>query len=238
VLRWSRLSEFRGGVAQLWAFGYWVSQRDGESHIQPVENQGLRTSIMNLVSKDYNVFPITRMWASLETSGLERFQLMQAGNNWRLQGTMLRVHASQAIEARYLIECNSSWETVKAEIEVHTQTETRTLLLENRNGSWAVNGEATSDFDGCKDVDLGWTPSTNTLPIRRLDLVASNKRGLTDAVWISFPELSLERLPQSYEPLGNRTYRFESGAGGFTAEITVDQHGIVHEYKGHWKRVF
>jgi hypothetical protein len=177
------------------------------------------------------------MWSSLDTCGLERFQLIPAGGNWRLQGTMLRIHAGAAIEARYVMECDSKWHTVKAEIEVHADTETRTLLLENQRGSWALNGRATAELDGCIDVDLSWTPSTNTLPIRRLTLGSGEKSGPIDAVWVSVPDLSIERLRQSYERLSNSAYRYKGGANDFAAEITVDQHGIVHEYEGYWKRV-
>jgi uncharacterized protein len=192
---------------------------------------------MNVVSDNYGLYPITRMWAPVDTAGLERFQLSPAGENWKLQGTMLRVDGGQAIEAKYRVKCDSHWHTVEVEIEVYAQTETRALLLENRAGLWVLNGERITGLDDCVDVDLGWTPSTNTLPIRRLDLASGKKKAAIDAIWISFPDLSLERLRQSYEPLGNGTYRYESGLNGFTADITVDHHGIVHDYKGHWKRV-
>jgi hypothetical protein len=87
------------------------------------------------------------------------------------------------------------------------------------------------------DVDLGWTPSTNTLPIRRLHLARSDIRQPADAVWVRFPDLALERLQQLYEPTGDKTYRYTTAPGSLVAQITVDQFGIVDEYSGYWKRI-
>ena len=37
-------------------------------------------------------------------------------------------------------------------------------------GSWTIDGQAARSLKGCSDIDLGCSPSTNTLPIRRLGL--------------------------------------------------------------------
>lgn len=39
------------------------------------------------------------------------------------------------------------------------------------DAGWAtrtVNSRPRPDLDGCIDVDLGWTPATNDLPLRRI----------------------------------------------------------------------
>jgi uncharacterized protein len=177
------------------------------------------------------------MWASVDATGLERFQLAHTAEAWLLRGTILRVHAGHAMEVRYRITCNSCWQTINARVDLHVGSESRTLILENLEGSWTANGDEVNQFDGCRDVDLGWTPSTNTLAIRRLDLARRNGREAVDAAWIRFPDLTLERLDQVYEFLGDRTYRYMSRGGTFKAEIVVDESGVVDEYKGYWKRV-
>src|SRR5205814_2718699 len=53
---------------------------------------------------------------------------------------------------------------------------------------------------GCLDVDLGITPSTNTLPIRRLGLAVGQAKEVR-AAWIVFPELEVRLLTQTYTRL-------------------------------------
>jgi hypothetical protein len=89
---------------------------------------------------------------------------------------------------------------------------------------------------GLTDVDLGITPATNTLPIRRLDPAIGESVAVT-AAWVRFPELTVESLPQTYTRLAERRYRYESAGGAFVAAIEVDDLGLVIAYEGGWRRV-
>jgi hypothetical protein len=74
------------------------------------------------------------------------------------------------------------------------------------------------------------------LPIRRLDPAIGEAVALT-AVWVRFPELTIEPLPQRYIRLAERRYRYESAGGAFVAEIEVDDLGLVTTYEGGWRRI-
>ena len=89
-------------------------------------------------------------------------------------------------------------------------------------------------FSDCVDVDLGFTPATNTLPIRRLRLAVGGKREIAVA-WLRWPELRLERALQRYERLAEDRYRYSSN--GFSAELVVDEHGLVVDYEGLWRAI-
>jgi hypothetical protein len=89
---------------------------------------------------------------------------------------------------------------------------------------------------GCLDVDLAFTPATNILPLRRLGLAVGESREVT-AAWIRFPDLSVEPLPQRYTRLDERRVRYESRGGAFTAELEVDELGLVVRYPPLWERV-
>ncbi|HEV3459606.1 MAG TPA: putative glycolipid-binding domain-containing protein [Thermoanaerobaculia bacterium] len=89
---------------------------------------------------------------------------------------------------------------------------------------------------GCLDVDLAFTPSTNILPLRRLGLAAGESREVT-AAWLRFPELTVEPLPQRYTRLDERRVLYESRGGAFTAELEVDELGLVVRYPPLWERV-
>jgi hypothetical protein len=85
-------------------------------------------------------------------------------------------------------------------------------------------------------VDLGFTPATNTLPIRRLNLEIGAQREIT-AAWVKFPELTVQPLRQRYTRLSARLYRYESVGTDFRAEIEVDEEGLVVLYAGGWERI-
>ena len=173
----------------------------------------------------------------LQGPGLERFELLQDAERWVLRGTILHLDDNRPLEVRYSIECDSGWHTVNAGIAVRDGNRERSLRIENDGGRWIANGDPQRQVDGCIDIDLGWSPSTNTLPIRRLNLKNGTTSGPLIAAWVKFPELVLEPLPQDYQRVAERAYRYSSRGGTFAANLTVDEHGLVEEYEGFWKRV-
>jgi hypothetical protein len=111
----------------------------------------------------------------------------------------------------------------------------QTLSLQPRSdGRWFLNGQPVDGVDGCIDIDLGITPATNTLPIRRLNLAIGQSADVV-ATWVRFPSLAVEPLSQRYTRLSRDRYRYESDTG-FTTELEVDDDGIVTTYEGGWER--
>ena len=84
-------------------------------------------------------------------------------------------------------------------------------------------------MEGCVDVDLNFSPSTNLLPIRRLGLAVGEEADVR-AAWLRFPSFSLELLDQRYRRTGDLAYHYESGGGSFRADLRVDAVGFVTDY--------
>jgi uncharacterized protein len=74
------------------------------------------------------------------------------------------------------------------------------------------------------------------LPINQLNLEVGQSTELT-AVWIRFPELTIEPLEQRCTRLGETTYRCENADGSFSANLHLDKTGIVESYGEIWSRV-
>ena len=107
------------------------------------------------------------------------------------------------------------------------------LVVRDERGRWTVDGADRADLADCDDVDLEFSPSTNTLPIRRLDLPVGASAPVA-AAWVRFPALTVEVIRQTYERTGERDYRYRSGS--FTADLAVDDAGLVIDYPGIWRR--
>ncbi len=88
-------------------------------------------------------------------------------------------------------------------------------------GLWRLNGRDCPEVAGCIDLDLNFSPSTNLLPIRRLDL-AIGQGAPVRAAWLRFPSFPLEPLDQLYRRVDDSHYRYESAGGEFTADLEVD----------------
>jgi hypothetical protein len=100
--------------------------------------------------------------------------------------------------------------------------------------NWRLNGEECPAVAGALDIDLGFSPSTNTLPIRRLALAVGTEAEV-QAAWLPFPALAFEPLAQVYRREGVTAYRYESQGGRFTRTLEVDAAGFVIRYPGLWE---
>jgi hypothetical protein len=175
------------------------------------------------------------VWQLLKGIGCEKVELLKDIDRWMLRGTIVRFGESGPAEVRYEIVCDTGWHTTRADINIRDSKGDRTLQMTNENGHWYENGQHLAAFDGCIDVDLEWSPSTNTLPIRRLNLAVGESSGMLTAAWVRFPDLTIQTLQQEYERIGELKYRYSS-QGGFKTEIVVDDEGLVITYGGFWER--
>jgi hypothetical protein len=180
--------------------------------------------------------PTRILWRSDELESVERFTGGPSIGGWRLRGLVVLPIEGEPSQVSYRIELDPAWRTRRAEIDVEQDRSSRRIVLvADGEGSWTVEGTVADPLDGCIDVDLGFTPATNTLQIRRLGLDVGQSRTLPVA-WLAFPELTLRPLRQTYSRLGDDRWQYASD--GFTAELAVDAGGYVLRYgENLWKAV-
>ena len=191
----------------------------------------------------------TVLWQRIDSPGSEWCALEQEPEGWRVRGIVLTVVATEPVLVQYAVALATDWSTRAVEIVMRSgnASQLRELRLTvDPEQRWQIEREPSPDpampqnhlmaVHGLIDVDLGFTPATNTLPIRRLDPAIGEAVAVT-AAWVRFPELTIEPLPQRYIRLADRRYRYESAGGAFIAEIEVDDLGLVTTYEGGWQRV-
>jgi uncharacterized protein len=175
----------------------------------------------------------TLFWKSAEEGSLEHFSLRKETNRYVLEGVVLRSYLAPT-RIDYKVKTTLEWQTQNAEISMLLGKRLTTVHLEvTPKQEWLLNGKKLESFTGLFDIDLGITPSTNTLPINRLKLELGQHAELT-AVWIRFPELTIEPLPQRYTRLESNAYRYDNADGSFSADLTLDDLGIVETYGNLW----
>ena len=173
------------------------------------------------------------LWRRLDSPGCEYFELQEYDGGFTLRGVVLMTHDGTPCRVEYDIDCNRRWLTRMVRINSIVRTPQSLLISRSENGAWQVNGQSEPLLNGCDDIDLQFTPSTNLLPIRRLNL-GVGEEGVARAAWVRFPDLSVEVLAQVYRRLGDRDYEYESADGAFRKTLRVNRSGVVVEYPDQW----
>jgi hypothetical protein len=171
------------------------------------------------------------LWQASD-GGSEVCVLERAGRGRRLRGTVLTHEAERPIELRYAVAVDAAW--VTTDVEVLVSFAGGDLHEPVELGSLWSGKERPPEYEDCADVDLSFTPATNTLPIRRLALAVGEEAEIAVA-WLVWPELRFERAVQRYARLGEHRYRYRQD--DFEAELTVDEDGLVLEYEGLWRAI-
>ena len=175
------------------------------------------------------------LWRRLDRPGHEFARLVFENPSWRLAGTAVFAHEGEPCRLDYLVVCDSTWHTSYGRITgwVGGGAVDHTLSVDPRR-RWLVNGAECRRVDGCIDLDLAFSPSTNLLPIRRLGLAVGDAAEVR-AAWLRFPGFALEPLEQVYRRTGVTIYRYESAGGKFAADLDVSEAGLVMRYPGLWE---
>ena len=175
------------------------------------------------------------LWRRSAGEGLERCVFEQTADGHRIAGTVLFVSDGAPHEIRYSVLTDPQWRTRTVGAHVHGPAGDRRLALSaDGEGNWQVSDSPIIDLFGAIDIDLSWTPATNTIAIQRLGLEV-DESAQTTAAWIDFPGHDIARLTQRYTRIAANSYRYESPSAD--AVLVVSDEGIVLEYPNGWDSV-
>ena len=199
---------------------------------------------MERVNESSSIRVSTAIWKQSGPSAFEFATIDRTDGGHLLAGDIVVGDNNDALAIAYSIIVNSLWETANVQITTKegTEAERRIELLPDSDRRWSARRSNDGDwsrlpeYDGLIDIDLGCTPATNLLPIRRFNL-AIGESAETTAVWVMFPSLELEPLAQRYTRLSEREYLYESFLSGFKANLRVDEFGVVDRYSDIWTRL-
>lgn len=177
------------------------------------------------------------IWKRLDAPGLELMSLEVQQYAVHLEGTIITVEQGAPLRIHYVVVCNSGWVTVGVHLAQYWEgTTSRLSLQHDGRGHWRRDGVPAPELEGCLDVDISLSPSTNSLPIRRLSLAQGDEQEVT-AAWILFPSMTTKISHQRYQRTGVSDYRFCLIDGDFEGAIKIDRDGLVASYAGLWTRI-
>jgi len=176
----------------------------------------------------------TILWRGINWPGHEACRLYQVETEWCVEGTAVFVADDRPCRLSYTITCDSNWKTQRAAVAGWLGDDDIDIVVSTDAAHrWHLNESEIAAVDGCIDLDLNFSPATNLLPIRRLNL-AIGQQAEVNAAWLRFPSFTLEPLAQTYTRLDQFTYRYSSAGGTFVRDLTVNEAGFVTDYPGLW----
>lgn len=185
-------------------------------------------------------------WRPWTDAGVEHLRLrlgFDGADSLETDGLIVRATPATTLRFLYRIRCDASGRVRNLQGRMLEGDVPALELRGDGHGRWTTSdGEPVAGLDRCLDVDISITPFTNTLPIRRLRLAAGASAEI-DVVYLQPPEMRPQAARQRYTLLrpaaGERgaIWRYEGLGTGFSTELEVDEHGLVLDYPGLWRRV-
>jgi uncharacterized protein len=175
------------------------------------------------------------LWKGIYYNTLEYLHI-QSNTSHNIHGNITGLVNERPLHVQYKIETNLQWEIQTVHINVLEHSE-HILQFTRQDHHWHdKQGTVHAIFNDCTDIDISLTPFTNTLPINRLsmDIGASEEIAV---VYFDLPAMDVKPARQRYTRLTADRYKYESLSTGFTAELLVDEAGLVVNYPGIWERI-
>lgn len=174
----------------------------------------------------------TAHWRRLDMQGTDRCTLSRLDNGWMLVGQAIWHDDGMDNVLTYDVRCAPDWQSLSADIGGEVNGHDVALRLLRVDDGWVLNDAQQACGPDCTDLDLSFTPATNLLPMRRLDL-SEGDPATVKAAWLK-PELgSVAQLDQVYTRLSGDKVLYASP--NHRTELTVHSSGFVTQYPDLWE---
>ena len=180
-------------------------------------------------------------WSDWENQGLEFCTLIQESGSLSLEGAVMGTRGGQ-YGAHYFVQTDELFRTRKVEVRYIGGPDLR--VESDGNGHWRdmITNAPLAELDGCFDVDIGVTPATNMLPIKRLSLLTNESQDI-HAAYVPLPSqiegiFLPQRADQRYTCLTpNSRYLYEGLFRNFSTKLVLDKDGLVIDYPETFRRM-
>ena len=175
----------------------------------------------------------TMLWRRLDLPGHDGCRLAASRTGWRLCGTALFRHEAGPAHLWYDVRVDRGWRTRAGRVDGWVGGRPVRIRVRRLASGWEVNGTTSDRAQECVDLDLGFTPATNVLQLRRVALEVGQAADVPVA-WLDVSSGELEVLAQRYERRSPTAYWYEAPRFGYAAELDVTAAGFPRRYPGLW----
>lgn len=174
------------------------------------------------------------LWRRLDAPGHDACRLERNDSAWQLDGAAaFRLADGRIVQLHYRVRCDRAWHAQWATVRGWLGGEAIDLSIVRHARGWRLNDAEVGDLAHCVDLDLGFTPATNLLAIRRLNL-ADGESAEAPAAWVDIEEGGLNLLEQRYERRGEAAYGYKAVRFAYDETLAVTADGFVRDYPRLW----
>lgn len=173
------------------------------------------------------------VWQHLEAPGWEHVRVIDDHPGWTVFDSILvREDQGQVLRGGYTLVVDKQWRTLELRFMLESAPGSMQgiHLLTEGDGRWTdANEQHIPELDGISDVDIQWSPLTNTLPLNRLGMSVGSHHDVRVA-YIALPDLALQVVDQHYHLSSESTLEFSAPGSSESYAIAVDPKGYVKTY--------
>ncbi len=177
------------------------------------------------------------VWRRMDEPGIDLCRILRSEESWHLMGTATGLHSGAPLHVDYHVACDASWVTRTARLLGWVGDRRIDLVIRRDDkGSWTCNEQPVPGVLGAMDIDLGFTPATNTVAVRR-SCLAPGAYVESTAAWLDEADWTLKPLRQTYRRMTDKQFEYTSPANGFRAILTLDEAMLVCDYPDLWTAI-
>jgi hypothetical protein len=173
------------------------------------------------------------LWRRIDRPGMEHCEVRWDASGGAASGITVGTADGAGFGARWEVRFDADWITRQVMVIVGDQI---LDLSHQGEGAWYEDSQPRDDLVGLWDVDIGCTPFTNTLAIRRLALAVGQPADI-NVCFVSVPDLTATVAKQRYTRLAPARYRFAALFRDFETDLWVDEDGLVQSYERMFERI-
>lgn len=175
----------------------------------------------------------TAIWRRLDVPGRDAARVSQTANGYELFGQSVFLDPRGPTALRYVLDLAPDWSTRAGRITGFIGERAIDTHIVRTQKGWTFDDK---NFGMAEviDLDLGFTPATNMVQLKRVSLSIGDAADF-DVAWLEAGDEKLVRLPQEYRRVSEFDYDYNSPTADYRATIVLAPSGFAADYPGLWE---
>jgi uncharacterized protein len=175
----------------------------------------------------------TGFWRRLDVPGHDAARVCQVSTGYQLLGQSVFLDPRGPAALRYTLDLTPTWATRQGQIDGFIGGRAVDTRIARTPNGWTLGGKEGGMAD-VVDLDLGFTPATNMVQLKRVGLSIGEAVSF-DVAWLEAGDGALVRLPQEYRRVSEFDYEYSSPTSNYRATIIVAPSGFAAVYPRLWE---
>lgn len=174
------------------------------------------------------------LWRRIDRPGHDACRLVRKSSGWVVEGAAAFRHEAGAASIVYRVACDAHWRTISGRVQGMIGFAAFDYRVAREGTVWTLNDKPATGLDHLVDLDLGFTPATNLLQLRRVPILQGETAALP-AAWLDVEAGTLSELAQIYERRSETAFWYAAPSVGYAGLLELAPNGFIRSYPGLWE---